>query len=171
MVDDVADVMAAFAPGPVAVDDDERARYGLLLDRAAERGLLTPQEYGFRLGELASATTVDQMRELVTELPILAGPVARPTRRLRPARASAATPSPAGTIPPTGTVSPTGPVSPARTEGRRSNPWLTLAVVVIALVLVLLSFSVYAEHVAHAHQSGLAPAPDQVVRALSALRS
>ncbi len=43
-----------------AIDDDERDRYGLLLDRAAERGLLTPREYRFRLGELAAATTVDR---------------------------------------------------------------------------------------------------------------
>lgn len=152
VVDDVADVMAAFG-GPPVVDDEERARYGMLLDRAAERGLLTPQEYGFRLGELASATTVDRMRQLVTELPVLVDPVVKPTRRLRKARPAA------------GTTAPTG------IAGRRSSPWLTLVVVATVLVLALLGFSIYAEHVAHAHQAGLPPLPDAVVRAVSVLRS
>ena len=91
-VDSVADVLSAFAgDGPVpagaaaagspaagpaldggqaeAISDDERNRYGLLLDRAAERGLLTPREYEVRLADLAAATSVDQMREIVTVLP------------------------------------------------------------------------------------------------------
>ncbi len=41
----------------------------------------------------------------------------------------------------------------------------------VVLVLALLFFSLYAEHVAHGHQSGLAPAAGAVVRAISVLRS
>ncbi len=165
VVDDVAGVMAAFAGDTGVVGDDERARYGVLLDRAAERGLLTPQEYGFRLGELASATTVDRMRELVTELPMLVSPVAKPARRLRSAKA------PAAAVPPAGLASSTGPAVPTRPADGRSNQWLMLAVVVVVLVLALLFFSIYAEHVAHSHQSGLAPTTGVVVRTLSVLRS
>ncbi len=51
------------------VTDHDRTVYGDLLDRAAERGLLSEHDYQIRLGELAEATTVDQMQRIVTELP------------------------------------------------------------------------------------------------------
>ena len=54
------------------VTDDDRNRYGRLLDRAAERGLLGPHDYEIRLRDLASASTIDQMNQIVTELPAFA---------------------------------------------------------------------------------------------------
>ena len=49
--------------------DEDRNRFGILLDHASERGLLTPLEYEFRLSELAEATSMDELRRIVTELP------------------------------------------------------------------------------------------------------
>ncbi len=175
-VDSVADVLSAFAgDGPVpagsaaagspaagpaldggqaeAISDDERNRYGLLLDRAAERGLLTPREYEVRLADLAAATSVDQMREIVTVLP---GREA-PRRSPRVARTRTG-PSPAE-----------GGAPPADHLRRRSSQWLVLAVLVLAMVVAMVFFAVYAEHLTHADHSGLG-APG-LVRALSALRS
>ncbi len=65
--------------------DEERNRYGLLLDSAAERGLLDPTDYEMRLRELAQATTTAQMVELVAELPAFAPavPASAPTRSRR----------------------------------------------------------------------------------------
>ncbi len=54
------------------VTDEERTRYGLLLDRAAERGLLDSAEYEVRLRQLAEATTTEQMVAIVAELPAFA---------------------------------------------------------------------------------------------------
>ena len=45
----------AAGPYPRAVTDEDRNRYGVLLDHAAERGLLSPAEYQVRLAELAEA--------------------------------------------------------------------------------------------------------------------
>jgi len=57
-----------------AVSDEERTSYGLLLDRAAERGLLDPSEYEVRLRRLAEATTTAQMVAIVSELPAFIPP-------------------------------------------------------------------------------------------------
>jgi LPXTG-motif cell wall-anchored protein len=88
--------------------------------------------------------------------------------RPRSAKASAVSAIPSAGV---AAASPSGITMPTPTTGGRSNPWLTLAVVVVVLVLALLFFSIYAEHVAHTHQSGLAPAAGAVVRAVSVLRS
>ena len=48
--------------------------------RAAERGLLSPTEYQARLGEVAEASSVDELRRIVTELPAFGTPSARPVR-------------------------------------------------------------------------------------------
>lgn len=55
------------------VSDDVRNRYGLLLDSAAERGLLDAVEYQHRLGLLADATSEEELRILVTEFPAFGG--------------------------------------------------------------------------------------------------
>jgi hypothetical protein len=105
------------------VTDDDRHRYGLLLDRAAERGLLDTAEYQHRLGDLASATTIDQMNEIVTELPVFAPPTATTTRRSSMSSPAAA--------------------------GRGSKQWLLLAVVVAVLVVALVFLAVYSRHLVH----------------------
>ncbi len=150
----------AFAPtgeptgNAEVISDDERNRFGVLLDRAAERGLLTPREYELRLADLAAATSVEQMREIVTVLPSRDAPAPRPSRSARSrGRATAVD----GVAPLNGGAD------------RRSSPWLVLALVVLALVVAMAFFAVYAEHLAHVHSSG--PSPRELVLKLSALRS
>ena len=172
-VDSVADVLSAFAgDGPNGVpvsgrpaarpasdervqeiSDDERNRYGLLLDRAAERGLLTPREYEVRLADLAAATSVDQMREIVTVLPGREAP-RRPPRAARTR---------------TGPSSAEAGALAADHVRRRSSHWLVLAVLVLAMVVAMVFFAVYAEHLTHVDHSGLAAR--DLARGLSALRS
>ena len=73
--------------GTAPVTDEDRTTFGLLFDRAAERGLLTQSEYQLRLGELAEATSRDEMRRIVTELPVFVTPppMARSRRGRKPA--------------------------------------------------------------------------------------
>lgn len=158
--DDLTDALAAFGrvdlvPGPAArapappqpavptgpVTDEDRNRFGLLLDHAAERGLLDPHEYEVRLGELASATSVEEMQRIVTELPMLVAPLsgASPVKRRglgRPALSS-------GTR--------LGPT----TRNGQSSPWLVLVVLVVVLIAALVFFALYAGHIAHTRRSGL----------------
>jgi hypothetical protein len=136
------------------VSDDDRTRYGLLLDRAAERGLLSSYDYQVKLGELAEATTIDQMKAIVTHVPALttAATVARPTRSKR----SSATAAPG--------------VGVAAVGGRRrSSPWLLLGVLVFVVLASIVVFYVYAEHLVHTRGAGVLAAA-AAGRALSALR-
>jgi hypothetical protein len=119
------------------VTDDDRHRYGALLDRAAERGLLSPEEYQVRLGELAVATDLDQVRTIVTDLPLFTAPPA--SNKIRSQKATAA--AGFGMGPPA-----------AR---RRSSPWVLLGVLVVVLLASLVLFSVYAEHVVHTRNAGV----------------
>jgi hypothetical protein len=138
------------------VTDEDRNRFGTLLDHAAERGLLDPREYELRLGELASATSIDQMREIVTELPILSTPPALAAARGKRGLGRTALTGPV-------TAGPSG-VTP------RSSPWLILVVVVVLVVAALVFVAVYATHVVHSRTSGAGvPAPLGVW--LSGLRS
>jgi hypothetical protein len=146
---------AAVAPAADGVTDEDRTRFGLLLDRAAERGLLSTSEYQLRLGDLAEATTIDQMRQIVTELPVfntpVTGTVAKGSRR-------------STAVPALGAPSP-------RAGGRgRSGRWVLLAIVVIAVLVSLVIFTVYAEHVVHTHGTGGVIARAEVARYLSGLR-
>lgn len=157
VVADVADVMSAFAGGgdpERAIGDDERTSYGRLLDRAAERGLLTSAEYQVRLRLLAEATTDDEMRQIVTELPVLDGAD----------RSSKQTGSAGRVLPPGGAL------APSATPRRRSSPWFVLAAMVLVLVVALVFFAVYADHLAHVSNSATA-AEHPVFRVLSDLRS
>jgi Domain of unknown function (DUF1707) len=135
------------SPDGGVVTDEERNRYGVLLDRAAERGLLSPHEYELRLADLAAATTTAQMKEIVTELPVFSAPKGV---RSSP-RGSARRPAPAG--------SPGHP---------RSSPWLVLIVLVVVVVAALAFLALYAHHVVGQH-AGL-PAPAVVLRPVSGLR-
>jgi hypothetical protein len=142
-------------PDPTAVSDEDRTRYGLLLDRAAERGLLSTGEYEVRLGELATATSVEELRRIVTDLPALTAPSV-PTS---PRRGRRATRVDDPTVPPV--------LTPG--ESRRS-PWLLLALVVVVVLVTLVAFSFYAEHVVRSRSSGT-PTPAVATRPVSALRS
>jgi hypothetical protein len=142
--DEVAATLTSFAgPAdadghvPAPVTDDDRHRYGALLDRAAERGLLSPEEYEVRLGELAEATDLDQVRIIVTDLPLFTAPPA--STKLRSKNAMMA---PGFGMPP-----------PA--HRRRSSPWVLLGILVVVLLASLVLFSVYAEHVVHTHNAGV----------------
>ncbi len=140
---------------PTAVTDEDRTRYGVLLDRAAEHGLLAPYDYEIRLRDLASATTVDQMNHIVTELPAFTA-----TASARPPRKSMRANPP---------VEPDRPLG-APTGGRRSrNPWLMLAILVIIAVVSLVLLAAYAQHMVRSHNSGMS-APPVATRPLSGLR-
>jgi DUF1707 SHOCT-like domain len=137
------------------VTDEERNRYGLLLDRAAERGLISPYDYEVRLRDLAEATSIEQMNRLVTELPAFtSAPTAVRSSSRRGWRAATLS----------GGVAPT-------TSRSRSSPWLLLVIVVVVMIVSLVVLGIVAAHVAHSHNSGsgLAP-PMRATRALSALR-
>lgn len=144
---------AVVGAGPAPVSDADRTRFGVLLDHAAERGLLSSYDYEVRLGELAEATSIDRMRQIVTELPAFtATPAATPTRSRRTVTA-------AGPGTAVGTVS----------DRRRTNPWVLLGILLVVIVAALIFFSIYAEHVVRSHQVGM-PSPAAVVRVVSALR-
>jgi hypothetical protein len=138
------------APPSPAVSDDDRTTYGVLLDRAAERGLLTQDDYQVRLRELAEATSVDQMRQIVTELPAFTLPPSSTTPRRSKRAPSVAGPAPAG-------------------GRRRTGAWLLLGIMVVVLLASLAIFAIYAEHLIHDHSAGLVSAP-AAARAVSALR-
>ena len=156
--------LAPPAVPPGAVTDEERNRYGMLLDSAAERGLLSSGEYQARLGELAEATSVDELHRIVTELPAFGAAGARP-----------ASPSVRGR---SGT-SRTGPVAdpaaldsalwanltPAKKGTGSGSPWLVLAVIVLVVIVAFVALALVAAHVAHAHHTGV-PAPGAVLSRL-----
>jgi hypothetical protein len=155
--DDLTDALAAFGsvdlvPAPTApapappqpalpVTDEDRNRFGLLLDHAAERGLLDPHEYEVRLGELASATSVEEMQRIVTELPMLVAPLSASSSAKR---RGLGRPAPS-----------TGAWSGATPRKARSSPWLVLVVLVVVLAAALVFFAVYAGYIAHTPRSGL----------------
>jgi Domain of unknown function (DUF1707) len=134
------------------VTDHDRTVYGDLLDRAAERGLLNEHDYQIRLGELAEATSVDQMQRIVTELP-------------------AFTPTPATSAHPFfGGAEPVKVTHPGTVgKRRRSSPWLLLGIVVIVALVSLVWLALYADHVIRTHSSGVVTT-SVVVRPLGGLR-
>jgi hypothetical protein len=152
------------------VTDEDRNRFGVLLDHAAERGLLSPAEYQVRLAELAEATSIDQLQRIVTELPVFgaaassspAGPASVPGAR-------AAGPVPTG--PELDAALWAGRTPPAARRGR-SNPWIILIVMVAVLLVALVVLALVASHVAHTHSgsSGLGVPHVPAVPGLSSLR-
>ncbi len=147
----------------VEVTDDDRTRYGVLLDHAAERGLLNAYEYEVRLGELASATSVDRMRQIVTDLPAFAAApstaATAASRSRRPGRLS-------GSAPVSGVKSETAPA--VGSGSRRANPWVLLGMLLVVFVAALVFFALYAEHLIHSHNTGMPAAA--AGRLLSGLR-
>ena len=150
---------------PGGVTDEVRNRYGVLLDHAAERGLLAPSEYQARLGELADATSEDQLRRIVTELPAFAvptvtGAVGRSSRSTGTVTAQAVA-DPAALD--SALWSNLTPPRPGRTSG---NPWVMLLLLVAVLLVAIVALALVAGHVAHTHHTGAAP----VAGVLSRLR-
>ena len=176
----VPDLMSG--PPGSGVTDDDRHRYGVLLDHAAERGLLSPADYQVRLAELAEATSVEQLQRIVTELPafdgaatqgpaagrpvpaasgpVASGPVPVPSRPAGPSRGS-------GAAAPELDAALWASLSPATPRRSRGNSWVILAVVVVVLLVALVGLALVAAHVSHSHTAGTAGVK---VVALSPLR-
>jgi len=132
-----------------SVTDDDRHVYGQLLDRAFERGLLGSFDYEVRLRELSEATSVEQMKGIVTELPafVMAPTTAKPSRK---SMLSSPTRSSAG---------------PGKTQW--SSPWTKLIILVVVVVVALIVLSIFAQHIVRTHTSGSsAPAATRPVSSL-----
>jgi Domain of unknown function (DUF1707) len=123
------------------VTDEDRNRFGTLLDHAAERGLLSVSEYEVRLGELADATTIDQMQQIVTELPVFT-----PAAAVLPPRSRRSAPVTGLGDPGTGLA--------AVGSRRRPNPWVIFATLLLVVVALLVFFVIYAQHLIHTHDAG-----------------
>jgi hypothetical protein len=135
---------------PPEVTDEDRQTYGRLLDSAMERGLLSAYEYETRLGDLAGASTIDEMKRIVTELPIFTA--STPAKPKRSSRSSGSRLS--------GTADdlPLAPgLDPARMSGvgrhGRSNRWTKLIVVLIVVIVLFVALSIYAAHLTNNHSN------------------
>ena len=153
------------APG---VTDEDRNRYGVLLDHAAERGLLSPSAYQFRLAELAEATSVEQLQRIVTELPAFeeaahraADPTTSPGPKAVPGGSLSRSPGPAalpGTPTPELDAALWASLTPASARQGHGNPWIILAVVVAILLVAMVGLALVAAHVVHTqpgHATGM----------------
>lgn len=141
--------LAPLAP-EAAVTDDDRNRYGVLLDRAAERGLLSPVEYQARLTELADAASVDELQRIVTELPAFAGSggVA-----VSPGRDSGPSGSGPRTAPDPAALDSAlwATLTPSARRRSAGNPWVVLAVLVAVLLVALVVLALIVAHVGARH--------------------
>jgi len=142
------------APDDGVITDEVRTRYGLLLDRAAERGLLEPSDYEVRLRALAEATTTEQMVDIVAELPAFTPPPDRST----PAGPRRAGRSVSGPRP--------GRAAPGR---RRMALWALLALLVVVAVASLVILALSVERLSKNRGSFGPPVP-VATRPVSALR-
>jgi hypothetical protein len=133
------------------ITDEERNRYGLLLDRAAERGLLEPSEYEVRLRELAQATSTEQMMQIVTELPVF-NPL---TQSSPPKKAAARHTMNRGTT--------------AAGPRRRVTVWALMGLLVVVAVVSLVILAVSAERLTHRQGGGSGTGP-ATTRAVSGPR-
>ncbi|HVC67290.1 MAG TPA: DUF1707 domain-containing protein [Acidimicrobiales bacterium] len=137
-------VPGAAVPGvpPPVVTDEERNRYGVLLDHAAERGLLSAAEYRSRLAELADAVSVDELRRIVTELPAFGGPAGRAV--------------PPGPDPAAVDAALWANLTPAAERRGPGNGWVALALLVAVLVVAMVALALIVSHVAHNRHAGAA---------------
>ena len=136
----------AASPTGAPVTDEDRQTYGRLLDSAFERGLLGSYDYEVRLRELSEAASIEEMKKIVTELPVFA----LPTAGAKAKRSSlSGTPTVGGT-------------------GAKS-PWMKLVILVVAVVIAFVLLALYAEHIVHNRTGGTSGAPAAVV-AVSPLR-
>ena len=142
------------------VTDDDRHRYGVLLDRAMERGLLGQADYEVRLGELARATSIDEMTAIVTELPAFTAAPATPTKKRK-----GAAPAPTAAMLISGTYDAGAERRTAPPTRRRMSPWTVLVIAVVFLVIFFVALTLFAERLVHEQHdvtSGL-PAVHRVV--------
>ena len=128
----VPDLTVGSVPGEVS--DEERNRDRVLLDHAAERGLLTAAEYQVRLAELADATSIEQLQRIVTEFPAFGGRRPRLDGRDPGRRRAAPAPVPGAH---TGTRRRTVGQPDAGDTASPGNPWLILIVIVILVVALV----------------------------------
>jgi hypothetical protein len=129
-------------PDVEVITDEERNRYGSLLDRAAERGLLEPSEYEVRLRELAQATSTEEMMQIVTELPVFSPSTPGPA----PMKARSARHGDARSV-----------VHPG--SRRQVTLWALMGLLVVLAVASLVFLAVSAERLTHrqSHGSGAGP--------------
>ncbi len=156
---------AASWPGPApspdtgeVVTDEERTRYGLLLDSAAERGLLDPADYEIRLRELAEATTKAQMVEIVAELPAFTA-TATPTRSRHSIQSANRKRQSADS---------TGLGAPG-SQRRRVVMWVVMGLVVVVALASLVILALSAQRLSRSRSSS-PPSPPAAARPFSGLR-
>ncbi len=140
------------------VTDEDRNRFGVLLDHAAERGLLSPADYQVRLAELAEAGSIEELQRIVTELPAFGATPGTPPLSPRPSPQPSAQPLavPGGQPAPELDAALWASLTPATPRRGRGNPWLILLVVVAILLVALVGLALVASHVIHTHPSGAA---------------
>jgi hypothetical protein len=144
-------VGTAVPVGPVT--DEERTRFGVLLDRAAERGLLDSSEYELRLRQLAEATSTEQMTAIVSELPAFVPQVRPPApHRSRSAIQSASRTAAAGGAP-----------------RRRMVVWVLMGVLVLLALVSLVILALSVGRLSRS-RSSMPPPPPAATRPVSALR-
>ena len=134
-----------------AVSDEERTSYGLLLDRAAERGLLDPSEYEVRLRRLAEATTTAEMVAIVSELPAFIPPPTPADHRSRSDIQSASR-----------TTAGDG-------QRRRLIIWVLMGVLVVLALVSLIILALSVGRLSRS-RSSMPPPPPAAARPVSALR-
>jgi hypothetical protein len=142
-----------------AVSDDERNRYGVLLDHAAERGLLTPTEYRERLIQLAEAPSIEDLQRIVTELPtfnVSGEPASSSARRAGQARSSAPdTPDPDALV-----AALWANLTPATSRRASGNQWIFLGLMVLILIIAMVVLAFVAADMAHTHHAATATRVD-----------
>jgi hypothetical protein len=138
-------------PGPYrsGVTDEDRNRFGVLLDHAAERGLLSPADYQVRLAELAEADSIEELQRIVTELPAFGATPGTSAPSPQPSPQPVAVPG--GPPAPELDAALWASLTPATPRRGRGNPWLVLLVVVAILVVALAGLALVASHVIHTH--------------------
>ncbi len=170
-------------PAPQAVpqvSDEDRQRYGVLLDSAVERGLIGTYDYEIRLRELAAADTIEEMNRIVSELPVFVSRAPARGGRSRTRHAGSSLSITTAPTPGTGGVGAADPVAAidAALAARRMTgpstpraaPWRALVITVIVLVVVVVVTAIYASHLVHTHNQGLAAHAGPVTAAVSRLR-
>jgi hypothetical protein len=142
------------ADHPPAVTDEDRQQYGRLLDSAMERGLLSPYDYETRLSDLAEAPTIDELKRIVTELPIFGASASGSKPASKPARPSLFGSSAASELSDglPGTPGTTRALARSAAKSQRSR-WTKLIIVLVVVIALFVALSIYAEHLVHNHNN------------------
>jgi hypothetical protein len=175
------------------VTDEDRNRYGVLLDHAAERGLLSPGDYQARLADVASATSLDELKRIVTELPVFDGVGTSPAMGPGVADAvpatsvsqapslqaaslqtpSLQTPGPGdrhevwtSTVPDSLDAALWANLTPATQRRGRGNPWVILGILVVVMLVAIMVLALVASHLTHTTHAGSVEVARQTVSRL-----